>query len=73
MIISLIIMMVLYGGWLFWVVLAFSFIYFILRMVTYLVYRQLNEEQIIKGAKAPFAFYGNFIWYYNVKIIRIGK
>ncbi|EEY11793.1 peptidase domain-containing ABC transporter [Mannheimia haemolytica] len=52
MIISLIIMMVLYGGWLFWVVLAFSFIYFILRMVTYLVYRQLNEEQIIKGAKA---------------------
>lgn len=52
MIISLIIMMVLYGGWLFWVVLAFSFIYFILRMVTYLIYRQLNEEQIIKGAKA---------------------
>ncbi|EXI63002.1 colicin V synthesis protein [Mannheimia granulomatis] len=52
MIISLIVMMVLYGGWLFWVVLAFSFIYFILRMVTYLIYRQLNEEQIIKGAKA---------------------
>ncbi|WP_165889133.1 peptidase domain-containing ABC transporter [Mannheimia granulomatis] len=52
MIISLIIMMVLYGGWLFWVVLAFSFIYFILRMITYLVYRQMNEEQIIKGAKA---------------------
>lgn len=52
MTISVIIMMLIYGGWLFWVVLAFSFIYFILRIVTYMVYRQLNEEQIVKGAKS---------------------
>ncbi|MGQ8819937.1 peptidase domain-containing ABC transporter [Bibersteinia trehalosi] len=52
MAISVIIMMLIYGGWLFWVVLAFSFIYFILRIVTYMVYRQLNEEQIVKGAKS---------------------
>lgn len=50
-VISLIIMMILYGGWLFWVVIAFSFIYFLLRMVTYWIYRQMNEEQIIKEAK----------------------
>ncbi|EER46325.1 Probable microcin-H47 secretion/processing ATP- binding protein mchF [Actinobacillus minor NM305] len=52
MIISLIVMMCLYGGWLFWVVLVFSFIYFLLRVMTYWVYRQINEEQIIKNAKA---------------------
>ncbi|TCT17389.1 ATP-binding cassette subfamily B protein RaxB [Bibersteinia trehalosi] len=52
MTISVIIMMLIYGGWLFWVVLAFSSIYFILRIVTYMVYRQLNEEQIVKGAKS---------------------
>lgn len=52
MIMSLIVMMILYGGWLFWVALAFSLNYFILRMVTYFIYRQMNEEQIIKGAKS---------------------
>lgn len=51
MIISLITMMIFYGGWLFWVVLIFSIIYFILRMMTFWVYRQINEEQIIKNAK----------------------
>lgn len=52
MIMSVIIMMIIYGGWLCWIALVFSFIYFILRIVTYVVYRQLNEEQIIKKAKA---------------------
>lgn len=52
MIISLIIMMILYGSWLFWIIFTFSFIYLILRIVTYLFYRQMNEEQIIKGAKS---------------------
>lgn len=52
MIISVIIMMLIYGGWLFWVVLAFSVIYFMLRIITYMIYRQLNEEQIVKNAKS---------------------
>ena len=41
MIISLTIMMILYGGWLFVLVLTFSFIYFMLRIVTYWTYRQI--------------------------------
>lgn len=52
----LIVMMILYGGWLFWVVLGFSILYLLLRIVTYWTYRQISEEQIIKGAKAQSHF-----------------
>ncbi len=52
MVVCLVVMMLLYGGWLFWIVLGFSVIYLILRMITYLTYRQISEEQIIKNAKA---------------------
>lgn len=50
MVIYLVVMMLLYGGWLFGVVLGFSVIYLLLRMrmVTYLTYRQISEEQIIR-------------------------
>ncbi len=51
MTISVVIMMFLYGGWLTWVVIAFSGIYLLLRLATYLTYRQITEEQIIKEAK----------------------
>ncbi|MEW7001233.1 ABC transporter transmembrane domain-containing protein [Serratia ureilytica] len=46
------IMMLLYGGWLVWVVLGFTAIYVILRLSTYQYYRQLSEEQLVKGARA---------------------
>ena len=46
------IMMFLYGGWLVWVVLGFTLIYMILRLATYQRYRQAQEEQIVKGARA---------------------
>ncbi|MGX1956279.1 peptidase domain-containing ABC transporter [Serratia proteamaculans] len=46
------IMMLLYGGWLVWVVLGFTAIYIILRLSTYQYYRQLSEEQLVKGALA---------------------
>lgn len=52
MVVFLVIMMLFYGGWLFWIVLGFSVIYLILRIATYLTYRQISEEQIIKNAKA---------------------
>lgn len=45
-------MMLLYGGWLVWVVLGFTAIYVILRLSTYQYYRQLSEEQLVKGARA---------------------
>jgi ATP-binding cassette subfamily B protein RaxB len=46
------VMMLLYGGWLVWVVLGFTAIYVILRLSTYQHYRQLSEEQLVKGARA---------------------
>ncbi|WGE47715.1 peptidase domain-containing ABC transporter [Actinobacillus equuli] len=52
MIICLIVMMILYGGWLFLIVLGFSVVYLILRIVTYWTYRQISEEKIIKAARS---------------------
>lgn len=46
------IMMLLYGGWLVWVVCAFTLLYMLLRLTTYHRYRQASEEQIVKEAKA---------------------
>lgn len=50
------IMMLLYGGWLVWVVLGFTTLYVILRLSTYRHYRQLSEEQLVKGARASSHF-----------------
>lgn len=45
-------MMLLYGGWLVWVVTGFTLCYVLLRGVTYRVYHQVSEEQIVKSARA---------------------
>ncbi len=50
--IGLVAMMVLYGGWLTWVVVGFTTCYALLRFATYGIYRRISEEQIVKGAKA---------------------
>ncbi|WP_340616384.1 peptidase domain-containing ABC transporter [Xenorhabdus entomophaga] len=52
MLISVFIMMLLYGDWLVWVVSGFTITYVILRLLTYQYYRQLSEEQIVKDARA---------------------
>ncbi|EKZ6372269.1 peptidase domain-containing ABC transporter [Klebsiella aerogenes] len=49
---GLIVMMVLYGGWLTWVVGGFTACYALLRLSTYNVYRRISEEQIVKSARA---------------------
>lgn len=46
------IMMLLYGGWLVWIVCAFTLLYMLLRITTYSRYRQASEEQIVKEARA---------------------
>jgi ATP-binding cassette subfamily B protein RaxB len=46
------IMMLLYGGWLVWIVCAFTLLYILLRITTYSRYRQASEEQIVKEARA---------------------
>lgn len=50
--IGLIVMMMLYGGWLTWVVIGFTVCYALLRFATYGIYRRISEEQIVKSAKA---------------------
>lgn len=49
---GLLVMMILYGGWLVWVVLAFTLLYCLLRFLTYTRYRQISEEQLVKTARA---------------------
>jgi ATP-binding cassette subfamily B protein RaxB len=56
MTVGVFIMMLFYGGWLVWVVLGFTTLYIILRLSTYNYYRQLSEEQLVKGAKTDSHF-----------------
>ena len=50
--VGLIVMMVLYGGWLVWVILGFTTLYCLFRLSTYPTYRQIAEEQLVKSARA---------------------
>ncbi len=52
MVIGVLVMMVLYGGWLTWVVIAFTALYVLLRLLTYGYYRQLSEESLVRKARA---------------------
>lgn len=52
MVIGVLVMMVLYGGTLVWVVLGFTALYVLLRLLTYDYYRQLSEESLFKSARA---------------------
>ena len=46
------VMMLIYGGWLIFVVLGFTLFYMVLRLSTYQRYRQAQEEHIVKEARA---------------------
>ncbi|MEN4240497.1 peptidase domain-containing ABC transporter [Serratia marcescens] len=52
MVIGVLVMMVLYGGWLTWVVIAFTALYVLMRLLTYGYYRQLSEEALVREARA---------------------
>lgn len=56
MVIGVLVMMVLYGGWLTWVVIAFTALYVLLRLLTYGYYRQLSEESLVRNARASSYF-----------------
>lgn len=49
-------MMIFYGGWLVWVVVAFMVIYVAMRLLTWPHYRQIAEEQIVNEARASSHF-----------------
>ncbi|RTF26280.1 ABC transporter transmembrane domain-containing protein, partial [Serratia marcescens] len=52
MVIGVLVMMVLYGGWLSGVVVAFTGLYVLMRLLTYGYYRQLSEEALVRNARA---------------------
>lgn len=52
MVIGVLVMMILYGGGLTWIVMAFMTIYVLLRLLTYGYYRQLSEESLVRNARA---------------------
>ena len=52
MVVGVFVMMILYGGWLTWIVMAFTALYVLLRLLTYDYYRQLSEESLVRNARA---------------------
>jgi len=70
---GLIVMMVLYGGWLIWVILGFTAIYVIFRLSTYNAYRQVSEEQIVKSARAGSHFMETLYGISTLKALGLSK
>lgn len=56
MVVSVLVMLTLYGGYLTWVVLGFTMIYVLIRLFTYGYYRQLSEESLVRVARASSYF-----------------
>lgn len=71
--VGLIVMMVLYGGWLIWVILGFTAIYVVFRLTTYNAYRQVSEEQIVKGARAGSHFMETLYGISTLKALGLSK
>ena len=51
MMMGVIVMMILYGGWLASVVIGFTALYVLTRLLTYSTYRELSEETLIRDAR----------------------
>ncbi|WP_058970096.1 peptidase domain-containing ABC transporter [Type-D symbiont of Plautia stali] len=68
MVLGVLCMMILYGGWLTWVVIAFTGMYVLIRLLTYTYYRQLTEESLIKNARAGSYFMETL---YGISTIKI--
>ncbi len=68
MVIGVLVMMVLYGGYLTWVVLGFTATYVLIRFVTYGHYRQVSEENIVRAARASSYFMETLYGIATVKI-----
>jgi ATP-binding cassette subfamily B protein RaxB len=68
MVIGVLVMMILYGGWLTWVVIAFTALYVLLRLLTYDYYRQLTEESMVRNARTSSYFMETLYSIATVKI-----
>ncbi|EHO4629113.1 peptidase domain-containing ABC transporter [Escherichia coli] len=68
MVVGVFVMMLLYGGYLTWIVLCFTTIYIFIRLVTYGNYRQISEECLIREARAASYFMETLYGIATVKI-----
>ncbi|EPB4594803.1 peptidase domain-containing ABC transporter [Escherichia coli] len=68
MVVGVFVMMLLYGGYLTWIVLCFTTIYIFIRLVTYGNYRQISEECLVREARAASYFMETL---YGIATVRI--
>ncbi|ENO7041787.1 peptidase domain-containing ABC transporter [Escherichia coli] len=68
MVVGVFVMMLLYGGYLTWIVLCFTTIYILIRLVTYGNYRQISEECLVREARAASYFMETLYGIATVKI-----
>ena len=68
MVVGVFVMMLLYGGYLTWIVLCFTTIYIFIRLVTYGNYRQISEERLVREARAASYFMETLYGIATVKI-----
>ena len=68
MVVGVFVMMLLYGGYLTWIVLGFTTVYVLIRLVTYGYYRQISEETLVRGARASSYFMETLYGIASVKI-----
>lgn len=73
MVIGVLVMMVLYGGYLSGVVLGFTALYVLLRLTTYDYYRQLSEESLVRAARASSYFMETLYGIATVKMQGMGE
>ncbi|ATA20415.1 colicin V processing peptidase [Gibbsiella quercinecans] len=68
MVVGVFVMMLLYGGYLTWVVLGFTAFYVLIRLITFGYYRQVSEETLVRGARASSYFMETLYGIATVKI-----
>lgn len=68
MVVGVFVMMLLYGGYLTWIVLGFTTVYVLIRLVTYSYHRQISEETLVRGARASSYFMETLYGIATVKI-----
>lgn len=71
MTVGLLIMLTLYGGWLVWVVVGFTFCYALMRLLTYRFYRRVAEEQVVKGARSGSHFMESLYGIATIKALNL--
>lgn len=73
MVVCVLVMLVLYGGWLTAVVLSFTALYVMIRLLTYSHYRQLSEDALVRGARASSYFMETLYGIATIKMQGMGQ